>query len=123
MDTVMYMGEVLHDETREHDADVQQDGLHGVVADEVVELGVAHHRQEQGEEGHEGDEGVGVEDLQQRRDEHRNLERPREHHERLVGERDGAHARDEVRQAGQDPPLEVGADLWLWWRGGKDVRV
>ena len=97
-DVVMYMGEVLHDEPGEHDADVEQDRLHGVVPHEVRHRRVPHHGQEQGEERHERDERVAVEDLEQRRDGERYVDANRVRHERLARERDRAHARDEVRQ-------------------------
>ena len=106
-------GKVLHDETGEHHADVEQDSLHGVVAQEMVKLNVADDGEEEGEEGDEGDEAVGVEDLKQRGDADGDLERPVVRHERLICERDGAHARDQVREERQDAVLPRRVNLFL----------
>ena len=115
-------GEVLHDETGEHHANVQQDGLHGVVAQKVVQLDVAHHGEKEGEEGDKGDEAVGVEDLQQRGDRDGNLEGNGVHHKRLIRKRDGAHARDQIGEQREEAKLQRRADLfvffWVWDWGG-----
>ena len=50
----------------EHDADVEQDGLHGVEAQEVRELLVAHDGEEEREEDEKRSEAVGVVRVQHR---------------------------------------------------------
>ena len=111
MKAVMDMGEVLHNQAGEHHADIEEDSLHGVVAQEVVELRVAHH----GEEAEEGDEGdrVAVEDLQQGEMAAANLPAWWNRHERLVRERDGAHAGNQVRQQREEAELKRGIILWV----------
>ena len=52
--------EVLDDEPREHDGDVEQHGLQRVEAQEVRELLAAHHHEEEREEDDERGEAVAV---------------------------------------------------------------
>ena len=104
-------GEVLDGEAAEHDADVHEDGLHSVKADEVREVVVAHDQEEEGEEDEERGEPTGVVGLK---------ERGKELHEAFIqrvvvvdvlSKGQAAHQRHQVRQARHHPEEDIGLAL------------
>ena len=133
-------GHVLDDETTQHDADVQQDALHGVEPHEVGQLLVAHDREVEREKDEEGSETVAVVRLQHGA---KHVDEPTNQRERVIPDdikkseclcmraestavavithgRDAhvlakgqrPHEGNEVGQHGEDAPEGVGAALW-----------